>query len=250
MQEHINSMDCEQYEARIKSNDRLLITVSSPTLSQEVVAQFNLPMTSFLSPGDVSVQTSSSIQTYLVDRDGYINFPVIGNIKLGELSIAEAKQSMAEKISTHINKPIINLEIISFKVTVMGEVFKPASIDVANGRISILDALGEVGDLTIYGNRKNVKIIRDNNGKKEFASLDLTSSSIFSSPYFYLQQNDVVIVEPNNTRKKESRYGESERYKLSVFSTALSSVSVIASTMIAIISINKTTTITTTTNKD
>jgi len=220
-------------EPTIKNNDMLTITVTSPIKDQDIVAQFNLPMTSYLSPGEKVLTTSASLQTYLVDKEGCIDFPVIGRVQLGGLLLGEARNHLSEKIQKHIVNPIVNIEIISFKVTVMGEVLKPGEVEVKNGRISVLDAIGAVGDMTIYGRRDNVKIIRDINGEIEIAQIDLSSSDIITSPYFYLQQNDVVYVEPNETRMRESRYGEYRTYSVTIISTVIGAVSMLATLIIA-----------------
>lgn len=220
------------YEPTIKTNDELMITVSSPILDQTLVAQFNLPMNTFLGEGG-NVQ-SMSMQTYKVDKSGHIDFPVIGKTKLEGLTRSEAIGLLKEKISIYLSDPIINLQIASFKVTVLGEVNRQGPINVKDERISILDAIGAAGDLTIYGKRENVRLIRDNNGKKEFHTYDLTKSDIFTSPYYYLQQNDVIYVEPNSTRKKESKFGRAENYSISLASVIFSAVSVVT-TVISIV---------------
>jgi polysaccharide export outer membrane protein len=221
-------VDFHKYEPTIKSNDQLMISVSSPVLDQTQVAQFNLPMNSSLAPGGTVVQ-SVALQTYTVDKDGYINFPVIGKIQLEGLTRSEAIGLMTGEISKYLETPIVNLQIISFGVTVLGEVARPGRVSVSNERISILDALGSVGDLTIFANRTNIKLVRDNSGVKEFAIIDLTRSDLFSSPYYYLQQNDVLIVEPNDTRKKASKFGAAESYQISMMSLGFTAVSVIVS---------------------
>ena len=224
-----NSISDYKYEPTIKSNDQLMITISSPILDQVLVAQFNLPMNSYLAPGRTSVAQSPAIQTYTVNKEGMINFPVIGKIQLGGLTKSEAIALIGEKVSKYLEAPIINLQIISFRVTVLGEVMRPGPVTSADERISILDAIGAVGDLTIYGNRQNIKLIRDNNGQKEFATIDLTKSDIFSSPYYYLQQNDILVIEPNDTRKRTSYFGAAESYRLSMASLTFTAVSVIVS---------------------
>ncbi|MCL1934357.1 MAG: polysaccharide biosynthesis/export family protein [Candidatus Azobacteroides sp.] len=232
--------DSATYEPIIKKYDELLITVSAPILDQEAVAQFNLPMTSFLTPGETTVQQSPAIQTYIVDNEGTINYPVIGRISLAGLTKSQAIERIQKSVSNYVKDPVVNLKIISFQVTVLGEVFKPGTIPVAQEKISILDALGAVGDLTIYGDRKNVLLVRENNdGTVTYNRFDLTSSDLFSSPYYYLQQNDKIIVEPNKTRQLESKYGPADGYKLSVYSIIFSALSIIASTTIAIISLNR-----------
>ena len=228
------------YEPIIKKYDELLITVSAPVLDQESVAQFNLPMTAFLTPGETNVQQSASIQTYIVNSDGTINYPVIGRILLAGLTKSQAIAQIQKSVSDYVKDPVITLKIISFQITVLGEVLKPGPITVSQEKISILDAIGAANDLTIYGDRKNVLLVRENDDSTfTYNRFDLTSSDLFSSPYYYLQQNDKIIVEPNKTRQLESKYGPADGYKLSVYSMVFSALSIIASTTIAIISLNR-----------
>jgi len=237
----MGKFDYVEYEARIKNSDVLMITVSSPTLNQEEVAQFNLPTTSYLAPGENVAMQSTTLQTYIVDKNGEVNYPVIGKVKVGGHTLSEAVDIVTARVAEYLEDPIINMNILSFKVSVLGEVRNPGPVVVTNSRISILDAIGAAGELTIYGKRENVRLIRDNNGQLEYAYIDLTSKTeeLFSSPYFYLQQNDVIIVDPNDTRKKDSKYGQSDSYKLSLFGSVVGAISVVASTVIAIISISK-----------
>ena len=228
------------HEPIIKNFDELIITISAPVLDQLSVAQFNLPLTTYLTPGEVNYQQSLSVQTYIVDHDGTINYPVIGKISLAGLTKSQAIEHLRKLVSNYINNPIVTLKIISFNVTVLGEVLKPGTISVNQEKISVLDAIGAAGDLTIYGNRENVLLLRENNdGTLNHIWLDLTSSDLFSSNYFYLQQNDKIIVSPNKTRQLDSKYGVADSYRLSIFSMVFSAVSIIASTTIAIISLRK-----------
>ena len=237
--------DSFSYEPIIKKFDELMITVTAPAFDQTSVAQFNLPMTAYLSQGEgtgaqqAGVQQSIAVQTYIVDHDGTINYPVIGRIPLAGLTKSQAIESIRKLVSDHISvAPVVSIKIMSFKVTVLGEVLKPGTVTVRQEKMSILDALGEVGDLTILANRQNVLLIRENdNGTLDNVYFDLTKSDIFTSPYFYLQQNDKIIVEPNKTRQLDSKYGVADGYKLSIFSMLFSAVSIIASTTIAIISL-------------
>jgi polysaccharide export outer membrane protein len=219
------------YEPTIKNGDQLLITISSPALDQEKVAQFNLPLIAYLSPGETRVQPSTTIQTYLVNKEGDITFPVIGKVQLSGLTKLQASDRITKLISDYVEEPIVNLQIVSFYITVLGDVRSPGRINVSNERISILEAIGAAGDLTIYGKRENVLLIRDNNGKKEFVRFDLTKSDLFSSPYFYLQQNDIIVVEPNKTRKLDSNYGSADGYRISMMSIAFTAVSIIVSVL-------------------
>lgn len=221
----------QTYISKIVPDDLLTITVTAwdPT----VVTPFNPPVYSYSSQGDASVTSSTQLHTYLVDKEGNINFPVIGKIQAAGYSKQEFNEMMQEKISKYVKEPIVNVQIVNYKITLTGEVSRPGAITVRNDRISIVDAIGQSGDLTINANRKNILIIRDNNGEKEFGRIDLTDPTLFVSPYYYLRQNDVVYVEPNNAKKRNANYSQAEQYKLTIFSTLLSTVSVISSIIIA-----------------
>ncbi|MDL2257218.1 polysaccharide biosynthesis/export family protein [Bacteroidales bacterium OttesenSCG-928-I14] len=227
------------YEPIIKNNDQLLITVSSPQIDQAEVAQFNLPMNTFLAPGETIIAQSAAVQTYTVDKYGNINFPTVGKLNLSGKTKSEAVDYIAEKISAYVEEPIVNLQIISYKVTVIGQVLTPGTIKVTDERMTIFEALGAAGDMTIHGNRKNVKVVRENNGKKEEAILDLTKSNILSSPYYYLQQNDIVYVEPNKAKKKESLVGTADTSQIQALSIVFTAITAVATTANIIFNILK-----------
>ena len=227
-------------EPIIKKFDELSITVTAPVLNQVQVAQFNLPMMSYLTYGEeVGVAQSIFAPTYTVDYDGAIKFPVVGRIAIAGLTKSQAIEKIKGLVSPYIDEePVVNIKIMSFTVTVLGEVSKPGPIPVTQEKISILEAIGAAGDLTLYGNRENVLLIRENdNGPDEYIRFDLTKSDIFTSPYYYLQQNDKIIVEPNRTRQLDSKYGVADGYKFSILSMVFSAVSIVASTAVAIISV-------------
>jgi polysaccharide export outer membrane protein len=138
-----------------------------------------------------------------------------------------------------VSDALVNVQIVNYKVTLVGEVSKPGAISVKNDRISILDAIGQAGDLTINANRTNVLVIRDNNGEKEFARMDLTKPDIFTSPFYYLRQNDVVYVEPNKAKKRNSRYSQAQSYNVTIISTVLTAVSVISTVAMSIVTATK-----------
>lgn len=214
-------------EARILCGDMLTITVNA--LDMEAVQAFNLPIAAQLRVGSNQnvIGNGGSLQYYTVDKDGNIDFPVLGSIHLEGLTISEAKDLLTTRISESVNDPIINIHFANYHVTVLGEVNRPGTVTVNSERITILEALGLVGDLTIYGKRNNVLVTRENaDGKIEFARLDLTSPDIFTSPYYFLQQNDVVYVSPNHTRGMLS---ENVSFYLSLVSTVCTTTTVIIS---------------------
>ena len=221
------------YEAKIMPDDQLLIQVSA--MNPAAVSMFNLPAVSYQRTGETSLASSPNLQTYLVDSKGDINFPVLGKIYVEGLTRIELSDILAEKISEYVKNPLVNVKINNFKVSVLGEVRAPGSKYFGNERITILDAISAAGDLDIYARRENVLILRDNNGKKEFHRIDLTSSDLTKSPYFYLQQNDVIYVEPNKARQSNSRFSQKTSYHMTIISTVISAVSVIASLTIALL---------------
>lgn len=192
----------DNYEVRVRPDDLIAIMVNSK--DPELAQMFNLPMISYqinnTTKGIGSTQTR--ILGYLVDKQGTINFPQLGSIKIGGMTRIELTEHIQNelKIKGLINDPIVTVQFLNFKVSVMGEVTRPGTIDVTSDRITIFDALSAAGDLTVYGQRENVKIIRETDGKKKVSIVDLRSAEILDSPYYYLQQNDVVYVQPNKAK--------------------------------------------------
>lgn len=129
----------------------------------------------------------------------------MGEIKLEGLTLTEAGNLIKSKLAEHVADPIVNIQFVNFRITVLGEVLRPGQFPVTNERVTILDALGLAGDMTAYGRRDNVLLTRNNNGKLEFARINLNSDEVFKSPYFYLQQNDVIYVEPNTVKSISSQ---------------------------------------------
>ncbi len=139
---------------------------------------------------------------YLVDKEGNIQFPVLGNIKAEGLTGNQLRENIVKTLEDKklLIDPIVSVRFLNFKVTVLGEVSRPTVIDVPNERISLLEALGLAGDITIFGKRDNVMVIREENNKKIIKRLNLNTSELFSSPYYYLKANDIVYVEPNQAK--------------------------------------------------
>lgn len=183
---------------KIQPDDILSISVSS--LNPESNVLFNnilLPTTT----GNTNVIADKLNEGYLVDKEGNINFPVIGKVNLVGLSKEQATEKMTGLIKEHVKNPIVNIRFLNFKVTVIGEVFKPATFTVPTEKINVLEALGLAGDMTAFARRENVLIIREKDGVRSTARINLNNKDVLTSPYFYLQQNDIVYVEPNNKVK-------------------------------------------------
>ena len=218
----INQQHRDKPETIITKGDVLLITVSA--LDPTAVAPFNLPLVVYSSPGTDKLYTSPTMQTYIVDTEGKINFPVLGSLKLSGLSKSEAISMINEKLLPYLKDPIVNINFLNYQITVLGEVNRPGKYTVSNEKINILEALGLAGDLTIYGVRKNVLIYRENNGKVEFERINLNSSDVFKSPYFYLQQNDIVYVEPSKVKTTSSQ-------NIPLYLSTLSTLSAVTTTI-------------------
>ena len=215
IEEMSGKMDVGNYELRIAPDDMLSITVSS--VVPDAAAPYNLPAVSYSEPGKQELTIVPNLQVYTVDKNGYIYFPFI-----------------EDKIRPELKDPFVLVQFMNFKVVVLGEVKTPGQISVQTERMSILDAIGAAGDLTIYGERKNVLLMREENGKRIFHRFDLTDQSLFESPYFYLRQNDVVYVMPNKAQRNNSNYNQLAQYRISVVGTVVSAISVLASLAIAL----------------
>lgn len=197
------------YDARIMPKDQLTITVS--TLDDQAAVPFNMTVPTPYTANARSTYSQAMLQTYLVDNAGFINFPVIGQLKVGGLTKSEAEKMIEDKIRPYMaaeENPIVTVRMTGYQISVIGEVARPGTFTVSREKISILEALAQAGDLTIYGQRKNVQLIReDATGKKSIYVFDLTDADIINSPYFYLQQNDVVYVTPNKVKAQNSSVG-------------------------------------------
>lgn len=201
-----------------------MLSIIVSGLDPVAVAPFNLPVVGYENPGSDKLYSSPTLQSYLVDVDGNIDFPIVGKINLAGLSKSQATQRIYESLSPYLKDIIVTIKFLNYKVSVMGEVQRPGQYSINNERVTVLDALALAGDMSIYGKRNNVLVIRENMGKLEFARLNLNSDEVFTSPYYYLQQNDVVYVEPNNVK---AITGLNISLYLSMITTLASVVSVI-----------------------
>ncbi|WP_345952079.1 polysaccharide biosynthesis/export family protein [Mucilaginibacter sp. PAMB04274] len=193
--------DVKYTEPKIQADDILSVNIQTvdPTATQ-TLAQGNVQNAAIgaTSAGSTGGQT---IAGYLVDNKGNIEMPVIGKIKLAGLTTEQARDVVRERASQFYKSPTVNLRFANFKITILGEVTKPGTYVVSNEKINILDALGLAGDLTVYGKRENVALIRQgDNGIRELVRLDLSKSEVLNSPYFFLRQNDYIYVEPSKSK--------------------------------------------------
>jgi polysaccharide export outer membrane protein len=220
------------YEMIINQDDLLAIMVNSK--DPELALPFNMPMVSYQLGSQSAPQ--QRVLGYLVDKEGNIDFPILGNLKVAGLTRMQLTSLIKNRLINEdlIKDPIITVQFLNFTVSVMGEVARPGSFTINSDRVTLLEALSMAGDLTIYGKRNRVAVIRETNGKRTVLFHDLRSSDIFESPCYYLQQNDIVYVEPN-----KARAGQSEINQNNSVSVWLSAVSILASVAALIVNIAK-----------
>lgn len=226
-----NGENSNSYEIKIQPDDLLLIIVSAD--DPETAIPFNLSTVSVstsnttTSSGIGNAAGSDTLQSYLVDSNGIINFPVLGKLKVGGLTRSEVLQLLNEKISKYVKNPIINLRIINFKVSIQGEVVIPGTYKVSSDRITLIEAISMAKDLTIYGKRENILIIREVNGVKSYNRVDITKADFINSPFYYLAQNDVVYVEPNKVRINSAAVGPNTGVIISITSIVIALITLI-----------------------
>nr|WP_294930690.1 polysaccharide biosynthesis/export family protein [uncultured Flavobacterium sp.] len=216
-----NLQNTSSYEVKIQPDDLLMIIVSAE--DPEIAIPFNL--TSVVLPNKTNLLTATgqqTIQSYLVDNNGNIEFPVLGKLQVGGLTRTEVLQSLKDKIGVYIKNPIINLRIMNFKISLQGEVNIPGTYSVASERVTLIEALSMGKDLTIYGKRNNILVIREINGIKSYNRVDITNADFINSPFYYLAQNDVVYVQPNNVKVNASAVGPNTSVIISAISILIS----------------------------
>ena len=210
----------------IQPQDQLSIVVTSR--DPKMAVPFNLSVSSFYTGSELSSSGGSSqrITGYIVDNSGDINFPSLGTVHVSGLNRWELQDLIKDKLSDSglLRDAVVTVEFLNFKVSVLGEVTAPGTYSVTGDKITILQALALARDLTIYGQRDNVRVIREQNGKRQIYTLNLTNSDIFSSPAYYLQQNDVVYVTPSKVRAGQGEINENY-FKSGSFWISLASIS-------------------------
>lgn len=211
--------------ATIRPNDLLSISVTA--FDMEAAAPFNLIMPATTIQEQAN-PLNRNTQGYLVNPDGTIEFPVIGNIKVGGLTRQQLIAKLKQEISIYLINPIVNVNILNYKVTVLGEVARPGTYSTPDERITLLEAIGMAGDLTIYGKRDNILVLREIDGMKTYKKIDITQSDFLQSPFYYLQQNDVVYVQPNKAQIGGAAYNRNTSVYISIASVVISLIVLIA----------------------
>jgi Periplasmic protein involved in polysaccharide export len=220
----------------LKVGDLLVITVNATT--PEAALPFNLPlvpggenMNSYsIGSGSNGISGSQSLQNYLIDTHGDILFPIIGKIHVSGMTKTDLVNSIKSRIYPYYIKedPIITIRLVNYKISILGDVNSPGVKEIKNERINIFEAIALAGDLTIFGQRENVLLIRENvDGKRETIRLDLRDKKLIDSPYYYLQQNDVIYVQPNGPKARSSFFGTAESISISVVGTLISLTSLV-----------------------
>lgn len=198
----------QKYEVYIHNDDLLAIMVNSK--NPELALPFNMPMISY----QIGSQSSplQRVLGYLVDTNGEIDFPILGKMHVAGLTRLQLTELIKQRLTEEdlIKDPVVTVQFLNYKVSVMGEVNRPGSFNISGDRITLLEALSMAGDLTIYGRRDRVAVIRENDGQRTILYHDLRSSDVFNSPCYYLQQNDIVYVEPNNSKAGQSEINQNK----------------------------------------
>jgi len=188
-------------EPLIQTDDILLINVQSLGEDAFTAPQASSSLgTAITSASAASGVAGSSISGFLVNKSGNVEVPMLGIVKLAGLTTSEAIEVIRERANKYYKDPTVQVRFANYKITILGEVMKPATYTVPSEKVTILDAISMAGDITVYGKRNNIMLMRDNGDKKDIVRLDLNSSSIINSPYFYLKQNDVLYIEPTKAK--------------------------------------------------
>ncbi|MBF02165.1 MAG: sugar transporter [Flavobacterium sp.] len=204
LQNNKENQKASSYEPYLQKDDVLLILVTSE--NPEIAAPYNLKSV-IIDNNTPDATTNTKLQTYIIDSNGNIEFPILGSIHLAGLTKSDAVAKVKEALKDHVTDAVVNIRILNFKISVLGEVTHPGSYTIKSERITLLEALSLAGDLTIYGKRNNILLIREQNGNKVMERIDITKTDFMDSPYYYLSQNDVLYVEPNKTRINSSSIG-------------------------------------------
>jgi len=222
----------QDYDVRINSDDLLSIMVNSK--DPELVQMFNLPMVSYQVTSMGYLGGQQRMLGYLVDKNGNIKFPQLGELNVRGLTRFELSDLISNELKERglVNDAVVTVQFLNFKVSVMGEVVRPGTFEVDSDRITLLDALSLAGDMTIYGRRDNVRVIREENGERTVAIVDLRSRNLMNSPYYYLKQNDIVYVEPNKARAGQREINQNR--SVSTFASILSVLASLASLAVVI----------------
>ena len=217
------------YGTHIQSGDLLDIKVTA--FDENAVRPFNLySMNNSTSTEQVNGQTAQlAPQGYLVDNEGFIYFPVLGKLYIKGMTLAQLRADLEKRLLAYLTDPLVSIKQLNFNITVLGEVKKPGQYTNPSDKITVLQALGLAGDMTDYGNRTNVKLIREIDGVSKTFTIDFTNKNITNSPYYYMQQNDVLYIEPDLIKKKTANIDPNRNLAFQIGGIALGVASILIS---------------------
>lgn len=221
-----------EFEAVIKKDDRLTIVVSGP--DKTVTAPYNLTLSEMSTAAGSSINPEQSTLTYLVDVNGNIEFPILGTIHVEGMTRSQLVRLLTQEIGKDVQDPIVYVSFKNYKITVLGEVRSPGTFTIDSEKINILQALGKAGDLNLTAERSGILLIREVDGKQTHAKIDLRNAHLLDSPYFYLQQNDIIVVPPSPSRVHQATTATG------LWGTVFSSVTTVVALTTLIMNIMKT----------
>lgn len=209
-------------EPKIQPSDLLSISINTPSVESNLLFSSN--------SNNLNKNGYFEREGYRVDKEGNINLPVVGKVYLKDLTLEQAQQKIVKSLTNYVKNPIANIQFMNFRITVIGEVNHPSTFNIPNEQVNLLEALGMAGDLTAYGKRENILIIREMEGKRSIVRLNLNNRDILNSPYFYLKQNDVIYVEPDKAKALE--FNPNNRL-MPLVVASISAVAVLATTLLS-----------------
>ena len=224
-QDNIDKKINVEYPLKLKEGDILNIKVFG--CDEESIKIFNIPSTGNQNSSRNYFSGGTTSKGYLINKNGEIDFPLIGKIKLIELSIEEASDLIKLKLNTYLKDPKVSIQIQNFKITILGDVKNPGTIEVPNEKITLIEAIGIAGDLNITAKRKNILLLRDENGIKKQYRIDLTNSNFINSPVYYLTQNDIIYIEANQAKINSSNVTGSSSILVAIASLVITTVNIL-----------------------
>jgi len=224
-QDNIDKKINTEYPLKLKEGDILNIKVFG--CDEESIKIFNIPTTNNQNVNRNYFSGGTPSNGYLINKIGEIDFPLIGKIKLTELSVEEASDLIKLKLNTYLKDPKVSIQIQNFKITILGDVKNPGTIEVPNEKITLIEAIGIAGDLNITAKRKNILLLRDENGTKKQYRIDLTNNNFINSPVYYLTQNDVIYIEANQAKINSSNVSGSSSILVAIASLVITTVNIL-----------------------
>ena len=224
-QDNIDKKINVEYPLKLKEGDILNIKVFG--CDEESIKIFNIPTTNNQNANRNYFSGGTPSNGYLINKIGEMDFPLIGKIKLTELSVEEASDLIKLKLNTYLKDPKVSIQIQNFKITILGDVKNPGTIEVPNEKITLIEAIGIAGDLNITAKRKNILLLRDENGIKKQYRIDLTNNNFINSPVYYLTQNDIIYIEANQAKINSSNVTGSSSILVAIASLVITTVNIL-----------------------